>query len=141
MGWIDRLSRTPLLARLGLTLVASAFVVFLSTIPGHTRYEDSNFVWLVAATPVGLQKSLHVLVYATLSMLWIWTLEKMPSWWLRLAAALLLATALGAVLEWAQTMVPGRYGTLSDVLLNAFGAALGLALAVWFSRTRNANST
>ena len=124
-----------------MTLLASAFVVFLSTIPGHTRYEDSNFVWLVAATPVGLQKSLHVLVYAALSILWIWALEKLDPRWLRLATALLLATAFGAALEWAQTMVPGRYGTLSDVILNAFGAILGLALAVWFSRTRNASST
>jgi VanZ family protein len=39
--------------------------------------------------------------------------------------------AFGAVMEWCQTKVPGRYGTAFDVALDAAGAALGLLAAVF----------
>ena len=37
---------------------------------------------------------------------------------------------LGVALEWYQTQVPGRYGTIVDVLLNVAGTVIGLGLAV-----------
>ena len=33
-------------------------------------------------------------------------------------------------MEWRQTKVPGRFGTVNDVVLNAAGAALGLLAAI-----------
>ena len=45
--------------------------------------------------------------------------------------ALIIAVAFGAVMEWCQTKVPGRYGTVYDVVLNTAGAVLGLLVAVF----------
>ena len=45
--------------------------------------------------------------------------------------ALIIAVAFGVVMEWCQTKVPGRYGTVYDVALNAAGAALGLLAAIF----------
>ena len=72
---------------------------------------------------------MHICVYAVLAVLWIWTLQGIESVPFRFATALVICMSLGAVLEWHQTNVPGRYGTLSDVLLNILGIILGLIAA------------
>ena len=73
---------------------------------------------------------MHVAVYAALALLWMWTLESVESRIVRIALTLIATIGLGAVLEWHQTRVPGRFGTLFDVALNALGALLGLAMAL-----------
>jgi VanZ family protein len=35
------------------------------------------------------------------------------------------------MLEWHQTRVPGRFGTVADVLLNLIGAIIGLIAAMF----------
>ncbi len=111
-----------------LTLVVA--VIALSVVPGQPQSGDSKFVWLVAATPTFVQKLMHFLIYAAMAWLWAWTLEGIAPNWLKLAIALVLTVGMGAALEWYQTRVPGRFGTLLDVLLNAVGAIAGLAAAV-----------
>lgn len=104
-------------------------IVTVSVAPGHARPGDSVFVWLVAATPAPLQKLLHVVAYAVLASLWMWTLDKISSNPIRIATALAITVLTGAVLEWYQTSVPGRFGTLTDVVFNAGGAILGVIVA------------
>jgi len=114
-------------------LITTAFailVVIVSVTPGRDQAEDSIFVWLVVNTPTLMQKLMHIVVYASLAFLLAWSLESIGPRPLRLAIALLLAIGLGAGLEWYQTSVPGRFGTLLDVLLNAGGALLGLLVVV-----------
>jgi len=48
----------------------------------------------------------------------------------RILAAFLVAAGFGALNEWHQIHLPGRYGSLADVVLNAIGAGLGLLVAV-----------
>ena len=86
-------------------------------------------------TPTLLQKALHVCLYAILALLLVWTLDDLQSWTYRLLIAFILAVAFGALMEWCQTMVPGRYGTVFDVALNAAGAAIGLLAAVLLIQT------
>ena len=113
-----------------ITLAFVALVVVLSITPGKSQTGDSVFVWLVATTPTVVQKLMHVAVYAALVFLWTWTLQHIESQTIRLTMAFALTTGLGVLLEWYQTKVPGRFGTLVDVLLNAFGALVGLLAAV-----------
>jgi hypothetical protein len=120
----------PVSIRWIITLGLVATIIFLSVIPGHARSGDSAFVWLIVATPAPLQKLMHFLIYASLAWLWTWALEAVAPRWLRLTIAFTLTVGLGAALEWYQTRVPGRFGTLLDVLLNAAGAVAGLAAAV-----------
>lgn len=105
-------------------------VIVLSVIPGHARAGDSAFVWLVASTPAPIQKLMHFLIYAALGWMWAWTLEGIAPRWLRLTIAFVLAVGIGAALEWYQTRVPGRFGTLLDVVLNTVGVTAGLIVAL-----------
>ncbi len=112
--------------RLAMTLVMLILIVTVSVVPGQERLGNSVFVWLVSATPTSLQKLLHVLAYAVLAFLCMWTLDDIESAPIRIRAALAITIATGALLEWYQIFVPGRFGTVTDVILNAVGAFFGV---------------
>jgi VanZ family protein len=108
-----------------------ALLMIASLIPGQHKPGDSVFIWLVANTPTVMQKVLHVCLYGVLALMLVWTLDSIQSRAYRFMIALIITVAFGAVMEWCQTKVPGRYGTLYDVALNAAGATLGLLIAVF----------
>ena len=117
--------------RLALVLVFMTGLFVLSAMPGHARPGDWLIVRFLAQTPPLIQKFLHVLLYGGLSWLWFWVLEPLPiRVHFRLLAAFLIAAGFGALNEWNQLHAPGRHGSLTDVLLNSVGAALGLIIAV-----------
>jgi len=119
----------PALYRWLLTILFVGLVVILSVTPGRAQPGDSIFVWLVVNTPTPLQKFMHVAIYAALALLVMWSLEAVESRTARIALTFVLTVGLGAILEWYQTLVPGRFGTIVDALLNAIGAIAGLLLA------------
>lgn len=119
-------------ARIILTLSFMALLTFLSVIPGYHQPDDSAFTWLVEKTPTLVQKALHVCLYGVLALLLVWSLESIQSRAYRFLSCLIIAVAFGAVMEWCQTKVPGRFGTAYDVALNAAGAVLGLLAAITF---------
>ena len=127
---MDALLSIPVLYRWAVTLLFVAIVVGLSVTPGVERPDDNLFSWLFANTAPPVQKLLHVVIYAVLAALWMWTLAGIASTPARLALSLALTLALGVVLEWYQTTVPGRYGTITDILLNMLGTVLGLLAAL-----------
>ncbi|MBT8109768.1 MAG: VanZ family protein [Gammaproteobacteria bacterium] len=116
--------------RLGITLVFVGVVIALSIAPGIERPGDSIFGWLIFNTATPIQKAMHIVVYATLAVLWMWTLDPIESRVTRIVLTLSLTVGLGAVLEWHQTRVPGRFGTVADVVLNLIGAIAGLIAAL-----------
>lgn len=120
----------PLLYRWLISLAFVAIIVVLSIAPGRAQPGDTVFSWLVLNTAAPVQKALHVAIYAALVVLWMWTFEAIGSRVSRALLSVFLAMVLGAVLEWYQLYVPGRYGTLTDVLLNGVGAVAGLLLAI-----------
>jgi len=120
----------PALYRWLLTILFVGLVVILSVTPGRAQPGDSIFVWLVVNTPTPLQKLMHVAIYAALALLVMWSLEAVESRTARIALTFVLTVSLGAVLEWYQTLVPGRFGTIIDALLNAIGAVAGLLIGL-----------
>ena len=126
------MSNVSLTARIVVTLCFMALLMVASIIPGRAQPGDSVFVWLVAKTPTLLQKALHVFLYAMLTLLWVWTLDAIQSKSQRLVIAVTVAVCFGATMEWYQTKVPGRFGTIFDVALNAAGALLGIFAAIVF---------
>ena len=128
---MDALLSVPVGYRWALTLAFIAFVVGLSITPGVERPDDNLFSWLFANTAPFTQKVLHVVTYAVLGALWMWTLAGIASRPARIAVSLSLALVLGIVLEWYQTTVPGRYGSMTDILLNGLGVALGIVIALF----------
>jgi len=129
---VSELPDIPLLYRCLVTLAFISVIVALSILPGRAEPGDSVFSWLVANTAPPLQKAMHVASYAALVVLWMWALEAVGSRTLRALLGVILAIGLGALLEWRQLHVAGRFGTLTDVLLNSVGAVVGLILAIVF---------
>ena len=107
-----------------------ALIVALSIAPGRAQPDDTVFSWLVVHTAAPVQKALHVAIYAALVLLWMWALEAIGSRALRALLSVTFAIGLGALLEWYQLSVPGRFGSFTDVLLNSAGAIAGLLLAL-----------
>lgn len=128
---MDALLSVPVGYRWALTLAFAAFVIGLSVTPGLERPDDNIFSWLFANTAPLAQKILHIVTYAILTALWMWTLAGVTSTPARVALTLALAMGLGIALEWFQTTVPGRYGTIADILLNSLGVALGIVAALF----------
>lgn len=127
---IATINAVPVAIRWLLTAAFVALIVVLSVTPDRSRPGDTVFHWLVTNTATWLQKVLHVLVYAALAALLVWALDSVESRRLRMMLALVAAVALGATLEWYQLRVPGRFGNIGDVLLNAGGAVIGLIAAM-----------
>jgi len=124
------MTSVSLTSRIVITLSFMALLMAVSIIPGRVQPGDSVFIWLVAKTPTLLQKVLHICLYATLTLLWVWTLDAIQSKSYRIVIAVTVAVCFGATMEWYQTKVPGRFGTILDVALNAAGALLGLFAAI-----------
>jgi hypothetical protein len=117
--------------RIVMTICYLAVLALLSLIPGPDKPGDSAFIWLVANTPTLIQKILHVCLYGVLTLLLAWTLDGIESKTYRFLIVFIIAVSFGALMEWGQTKVPGRYATLYDVGLNAAGAVIGLLFAVF----------
>lgn len=122
--------------RLSATLTLSLLVIVLSVIPGQPQPGDSLVVWAVAATPTSLQKSLHLLFYAMLVMFWTWTIVSALRFRTAVIMSGILTTGLGMATEFAQTLIPGRFGSISDMLLNAAGVLTGLLIALAVRKSR-----
>ena len=126
---ITAISAVPVGVRWLVTVALVVVIVALSVTPDRHRPGDTVFHWLVVNTSTWVQKTLHVVVYALLAALLVWALDDVESRRVRLLLALVSAVGLGAALEWYQLRVPGRFGNVTDVLLNAAGAILGLIAA------------
>ena len=58
--------------------------------------------------------------------------------WRRAGLVVLTGFVLSLAIELTQLLIPGRYSTVQDVVLNTTGAALGAALRVGFCAVRRA---
>jgi len=84
--------------------------------------------------PSLLQNLVHIPAYGLLAFLWRWCLNAYVKARTAVVLALVLTIGFGIFQEWYQTFVPGRYGSVSDVVLDGIGAFMGL----WaYNRIRN----
>jgi VanZ family protein len=116
--------------RLLLPLAYMTAIFALSSIPDTETPANALESALRWVSPE-LQNLLHVPLFGGLAWCWHWGLHG----WMRTDARR-LGVALALTLAWAvldelhQTTVPGRFGSLTDMLLNALGAVLALAWTV-----------
>jgi VanZ family protein len=113
-----------------LPLLIMAVLYGLSSLPGVPLPEEPGYYALFRWVPPAAQNAVHIPAYAALSWAWNWSLAA----WLRApvgraAGACSIASAYGVFDEWHQSFVPGRYASLTDVVLNMLGAVLGIWLA------------
>jgi hypothetical protein len=128
----------PSKQHVALPLLIMGVLYWLSSLPGTPLPDDPALYALFYWISPSLQNTLHVPAYVALGWAWHWALGA----WLRAPAAraigaCAIASAYGVFDEWHQSFVPGRYASLTDVLLDIVGAMLGIGLAVWIgSRAR-----
>jgi len=129
---------TPSKLLVGLPLLIMGAFYWLSSLPGTQMPDDPALYGLFYWVPPSAQNALHVPAYAALAWSWCWALGAwLPVPVARAFAACSIASAYGVFDEWHQSFVPGRYASLTDVILNVAGAVLGIWLAAWIgSRTR-----
>lgn len=101
-----------------------AVVFVLSSIPGKG---DGKAARLLAAFDPQLQNLLHLPLFALLQYLWLRGLAAQGVRGAGLfAGSLLITLGYGVFDEFHQYFVPGRYASLTDLLLNLTGALLGV---------------
>tara|TARA_R110002073_G_scaffold319036_1_gene493498 strand:+ start:98 stop:442 length:345 start_codon:yes stop_codon:yes gene_type:complete len=95
----------------------------VSSIPGDVMEAAPVFRWV---TP-NWQNLLHAPVYGGLALSWLWALEtRFTTVRNRVVAAFILTMMYAFVDEGWQLHIPARYGSLTDLALNALGAVLAL---------------
>jgi VanZ family protein len=115
-------------------LAMMALLFWLSSIPGALYPDDPLVYRLFVWVPPNVQNLLHVPVFGALGWLAGWALQAwIPDVFAAVATAFIWAAGYGVLDEWHQSFVVGRYASLSDVLLDVAGVALGLWL---FKRAR-----
>jgi len=76
----------------------------------------------------------HITFYAILLILMVWGISKQKQWdtiqWIGFVAAMSIAFAYGASLEWVQSMLPHRCFDTADMLANGIGIVLASILLI-----------
>lgn len=101
-----------------------AAIYVLSSIPGKGGDKAARFM---ADIDPQLQNLLHLPLFALLQYLWLRALAARGVRWAGLfAGSLLITLGYGVFDELHQYFVPGRYASLTDLLLNLTGALIGV---------------
>jgi hypothetical protein len=123
---------SPKKTHVALPILIMAALFWVSSLPGTLKPGDPGLYVLFYWISPSLQNALHIPVYAILACAWHWALRAwLGAPWARTAAACVLTSLFGVFDEWNQSFVPGRYGSLTDVVLDVTGAVLGSWLGDW----------
>jgi len=126
--------------RVVVPLAYIAAIFALSSIPDTATPETGLERVLHWASPE-LQNLLHIPLFGGLAWCWHWGLRswvKQERW--RFGAALAVTLIYAVLDEIHQLGVPGRFGSLTDVALNAVGAVLVLTVMAARQRGRGCAS-
>jgi VanZ family protein len=107
-------------------------IFIFSSIPGEKMVPLRDVFVVNKVTNV-----LHVPAFTVLFILWFEALDGLLSnRRKRYLYAFAVTIIFGVFLEFFQIFVPGRYPSLSDILLNIFGAGLGIVITRWDIKKR-----
>ena len=114
-------------------MLCMGLILMVSSIPAdHGEEVQRNFLRFLLL-PSLLQNLAHIPAYALLAFLWRWSLDAYTRARTAVILALVLTIGFGIFQEFYQSLIPGRYASLSDIFSDALGAALGLWM---FSRMK-----
>lgn len=117
---------------ISLPLLFMAVIFILSSVPGEA--EGISFIFMNHLHPT-LQNLLHIPLYAILQILWLRSFTRLGKKGFELIFICLVITiGYGIFDEFHQMLVPGRYGSLEDIVLNIIGACLGIGLFLLLQR-------
>jgi VanZ family protein len=99
-------------------------IFILSSIPMHEDMGQLKF--LTVLTPK-IQNLLHLPLYGLLAYLWLNSFAAIDYPVINaIILSLTISLIFGCMDELYQTLIPGRYGSITDVILNSIGIILGI---------------
>lgn len=114
----------------GLSYKAADIILTVCDKAGMVDYNDSNRESMIESVQFPIRKAAHMTEYAVLAVLVMIALIvdgikgiKLP------VISAVIATAFAATDEFHQVFVPGRYGCVRDVFIDAAGSVIGLMIA------------
>lgn len=114
----------------GLSYKAADMILTVCDKAGMVDYNDNNRDSMIEAVQFPIRKAAHMTEYAVLSVLVMLALIVDGIKGIRLPViAAIIAVAFAATDELHQRYVPGRYGCVRDVLIDAAGSIIGLVIA------------
>ena len=114
----------------GLSYKAADIILTVCDKAGIVDYNDNNRDSMIESVQFPIRKAAHMTEYAVLSVLIMLALIVDGLKGIRLPViSAIIATVFAATDEFHQKFVPGRYGCLRDVLIDAAGSIIGLMIA------------
>ena len=114
----------------GLSYKAADIILTVCDKAGIVDYNDNNRDSMIESVQFPIRKAAHMTEYAVLSVLIMLALIVDGIKGIRLPViSSIIATVFAATDEFHQRFVPGRYGCLRDVLIDAAGSIIGLMIA------------
>ena len=105
-------------------ILLMTLIFILSSIPMQQDDEQLKFLSILNPT---IQNFLHVPLYGFLSYLWLKSFVNTNfSMSNKICLTLAITLLYGFFDEFHQTLIPGRYGCITDVVFNSSGIVLGI---------------
>ena len=112
-------------------LILMGLIFISSSIPMDKNADVPEFI--ISLDPT-LQNLFHIPVFGLLAFLWLKSFTKYAILtFTKVIITLIITILFGCLEEFHQTFVSGRYGSLTDMLLNIVGIFMGI---VFFYRSR-----
>ena len=135
-GFVDYLSVRVVSRRLSVVVpvLCMGLILMVASIPADHGEEVQRRLLRFLLLPSLLQNLAHIPAYALLAFLWRWSLDAYTRARTAVIMALVLTIGFGIFQEFYQSLIPGRYASLSDVLSDALGAVLGIWVFSWMRK-------
>ena len=118
-------------------LMLMGLIFISSSIPMDKNANVPEFI--ISLDPT-LQNLLHIPVFGLLAFLWLKSFTKhsilTPT---KVIITLIITILFGCLDEFHQTFVPGRYGSLIDILLNFVGIFMGILFFSFYRSRKKRN--
>ena len=89
----------------------------------------------------GIDKILHFTIYTVFAFLLTLTITEGFRLWQAVVLAIAFTMAFGAVDEWHQQLIPGRFPEFNDWVADSLGAVAGALVAALMAARRRARTT
>ncbi len=103
-----------------------ALLLIAASIPDDETLDERHFLWFLLLVGPTMMNLLHIPAYGLLAFFWRWTLDRYMGARAAAYTAFTLTMGFGLFQEWYQSMIPGRFASLMDVIFNTIGAGVGL---------------
>jgi VanZ family protein len=111
-----------------LPIAYMAVILVMASVPDDETLDERHYLWFLLLVGPTVMNLLHIPAYGLLAFFWRWCLDRYMAARAAVWLAFILTVGFGLFQEWYQSMIPGRFASLMDVIFNTLGAGIGLWL-------------